>query len=105
MKPHLWARSAIFFTAHLNGSKRPFLSLPNPKGGTSGFPLLWWGQEIKQKEGLTSQSVSGISVITMKILTFPYWAGREGGEWNYARKEHRAFSEAIQGPGQVGHDM
>lgn len=61
------------------------------------FPRLWWGQVVKQREGLPTQSTSGISVIK-KMLTSSHWAGRKGGdEWNHGRKEHGAFPDATPG--------
>lgn len=41
--------------------------------------LLRWGQVVKQREGLTLQSISGISVIKEKtLLSLGWWRGRRG---------------------------
>lgn len=48
------------------------------------------------ERGTSTQSISGIGVVTKKMLTLCHWAGREGGdEWNYGRKEHGPFPDVI----------
>lgn len=66
------------------------------------FPYCRGGQVVKQRERLTPQSISGISVIKEKKYSFflTGLAGREKESGIVEERGHRALREPIQRPGR-----